>query len=189
MPLLGYVVVFFLFCCSYALNLTALFLPKWLAHVIPKPFYSETHYGLFKLCQSLTGDCRPFPRAENDDCKEEGFCQLWQAAGAGMILGAVVGTLTMIALLGVMCSNREKRERGWKLISGMLVLHAVPSIVSFSIIAYLYNTSSIFYSGTKYDQSFIINAVSWCLSLILSLSMLLASFIGNPEYHYYERLD
>lgn len=70
----------------------------------------------------------------------EGFCQLWytyiyikkrerdlfiqsdfknrQAAGAGMILGAVVGTLTMIALLGVMCSNREKRERGWKLISG-----------------------------------------------------------------------
>lgn len=52
------------------------------------------------LYNSLTGDCRPFPRAENDDCKEgiyfkvgldkkknsptdkssimiEGFCQLW----------------------------------------------------------------------------------------------------------------
>ncbi|GAA5805555.1 hypothetical protein HPULCUR_011074 [Helicostylum pulchrum] len=66
---------------------------------------------------------------------------------------------------------------------------AVPSIISFSIIAYLYNTSSIFYSGTKYDQSFIMNSVSWCLSTILSLSMLLASFIGNPDYHYYERLD
>ncbi|KAI8064130.1 hypothetical protein BDF21DRAFT_496843 [Thamnidium elegans] len=189
MPLLGYVVVFFLFCCSYALNLTALFLPKWLTHIIPKPFYSETNYGLFKQCQSLTGDCQPFPRVANDDCKEEGFCELWRAAGAGMILGAVVGTLTIVALLGVMCSHREKRERGWKLVSGMLILHAVPSIISFSIIAYLYNTSSIFYSGTKYDQSFIMNSVSWCLSTILSLSMLLASFIGNPDYHYYERLD
>ncbi|KAG2199833.1 hypothetical protein INT47_009446 [Mucor saturninus] len=76
MSLLGYVVVFFLFCCSYALNLTALFLPKWLTRIIPKPSYSETNYGLFKLCSSLTGECRPFP-GPSDCTQEERFCQLW----------------------------------------------------------------------------------------------------------------
>ncbi|KAI9021440.1 hypothetical protein CLU79DRAFT_753321 [Phycomyces nitens] len=188
MSLLGYVVIFFLFCCSYALNLTALFLPKWLTFVVPKPLYSETNYGLFKLCQSVTGDCRPFPREEEGDCTEEGFCQLWQTAGAGMILAAVIGALTLVALLGTMCSSRRKRERGWKLVAGMLVLHAIPAAISMSVVAYLVNTSSIFYAGTRYDMSFIMGAATWCISLVIALSLTLATLLGPPE-HGYERLD
>ncbi|KAL0078072.1 hypothetical protein J3Q64DRAFT_1767570 [Phycomyces blakesleeanus] len=188
MSLLGYVVIFFLFCCSYALNLTALLLPKWLIFVVPKPLYSETNYGLFKLCQSVTGECRPFPREEEGDCTEEGFCQLWQAAGAGMILAAVIGALTLVALLGTMCSSRRKRERGWKLVAGMLVLHAIPAAISMSVVAYLVNTSSIFYAGTRYDMSFIMGAATWCISLVIALSLTLATLLGPPE-HGYERLD
>jgi hypothetical protein len=46
------------------------------------------------------------------------FCELWQAASFGMILASVIGALALLTLLGTMCSNRRKRENGWKLLSG-----------------------------------------------------------------------
>jgi hypothetical protein len=35
-----------------------------------------------------------------------------------MMLSVVVGTLTIVALIGTICSERRKRERGWKLVAG-----------------------------------------------------------------------
>jgi hypothetical protein len=68
---------------------------------------------------------------------------------------------------------------------------AVPSAASFSIVAYVSNSSPVFYSGSKYDESFIMDSISWCMSLILSLSMLLVSVIIErpPDYYSYDRLD
>jgi hypothetical protein len=70
----------------------------------------------------------------------------------------------------------------------IIIFIAIPSATSMSIVAYLYNTSEIFYSGTRYGQSFIMDSVAWSVSLLLALSMSLASFIGPPGYHY-ERLE
>ncbi|KAM3586862.1 hypothetical protein VKS41_001916 [Umbelopsis sp. WA50703] len=178
-----YVVVFFLFLASYTLNLTALFLPKWLIFVTPRPFYTETTYGLFRLCRSYTGECRPFPIADKD-CSEEMFCELWQAASAGMILATVIGALALLTLLGTICSNRRKRESGWKLLSGLFALHAVPQATAMGIIAYLFNTSSNFYMGTRYDISFVFAIISWCLSIVIAGILLLSSLFGPPDYAY-----
>lgn len=38
-------------------------------------------------------------------------------AGTTMILASVIGALTLVALLGTMCSQRRKRERGWKIVT------------------------------------------------------------------------
>lgn len=68
---------------------------------------------------------------------------------------------------------------------------AIPSAVSFSIVVYASNSRSVFYSDTKYDHSFIMDSVSWCMSLVLSLSMLLVSVIIErpPDYYVYESLE
>lgn len=37
---------------------------------------------------------------------------------AGVILATFIGTLTMIALTGIIFSPRDKRDQGWKLVAG-----------------------------------------------------------------------
>ncbi|KAF1797264.1 hypothetical protein V8B55DRAFT_1517508 [Mucor lusitanicus] len=186
MTLLLYVVVFFLFSGCYILDITALILPKWLKFIVQdREHYSETTYGLFQRCESSTGECTSFPQPS--DCKED-FCQLWQIVVAGVILAAFTGTLTMIALTGIIFSQRDKRGQGWKLVAGMLVLHAIPLVVSFSAVVYLSNSSSsIFHLGTGYDQSFVMSAVSWCLSVVLAFIMMGFSTSGNDSH--YHRLE
>ncbi|KAG0170568.1 hypothetical protein DFQ30_002329 [Apophysomyces sp. BC1015] len=70
----------------------------------------------------------------------------------------------------------------------MLVLHAIPAAVAMFAVAYLFSTSTIFVSGTRYDLSFILAAVTWCSSLTIALALTLAALLGPPEYHY-ERID
>ncbi|KAI7859062.1 hypothetical protein BDC45DRAFT_496779 [Circinella umbellata] len=182
--LLAYVVTFFVFLCNYALTIAALVMPKWLSFVAPMPLYMETDYGLFRQCRSYTRDCRPFPSEEKGDCTEDGFCELWRAAAAGMVLAAILGGLTILALLGTMCSSRRKRARAWVTLSGLFVLHAIPQAFSMGVIAYLFNSSATFYVGTRYNFSFIICTISWCFSIFLAAVLSLIAILSPPEYAY-----
>ncbi|KAG1472524.1 hypothetical protein G6F56_001486 [Rhizopus delemar] len=65
----------------------------------------------------MARECRPFPSYDHNDCDEEGFCELWRAAAAGMVVAVVVGGLTLIGLLVTMCSQRRKRDKAWAPIS------------------------------------------------------------------------
>ncbi|KAI8343054.1 hypothetical protein BC941DRAFT_465223 [Chlamydoabsidia padenii] len=181
--LLAYVVIFFVFTCSYILNIVALVLPKWLTFITPSPFYTETHYGLFKLCRSFT-KCRAFPSSDRHDCDEDGFCELWRGAAAGMVLSVILGAIVILALIGTMCSGRRKRAKAWATLSGLFVLYAIPQVMSMGIIAYLYNSSATFYIGTRYDVSFILCIISWCLSVVLAVALSLVALVGPPEYAY-----
>ncbi|KAI8642537.1 hypothetical protein BD408DRAFT_179269 [Parasitella parasitica] len=182
MALLFYVVILFLFVSSYSLNIVALILPRWLKFIVLDPqHYSKTTYGLFQQCESSTGECKSFP--QENDCKEERFCELWQIAGAGVILAIFIGILIIIALSSIIFIRKDKRVQGWNLITGMLVLHAIPLIVSFSIVIYLSNINSTnFHLGTSYDQSFIMSGISWCSSVILAFFMMAFSSSNNNEY-------
>ncbi|CAO3646891.1 unnamed protein product [Cunninghamella echinulata] len=182
--LLAYVVTFFVFTCSYVLTILSLALPKWLIFVTPVPFYTETNYGLFKLCRSFTNKCRAFPSGDAGDCGEDGFCELWRGAAAGMVLSAVLGAFVLLALIGTMCGGRRKRSKAWVTIAGMFVLYAIPQVFSMAIVAYLYNSSSNFYLGTRYNVSFILCIISWCLSIFLAVILSLVAFLSPPEYAY-----
>ncbi|KAI8353241.1 hypothetical protein EDC96DRAFT_517295 [Choanephora cucurbitarum] len=183
--LLGYVVTFFVFLSNYALTLSAIAFPKWLTFVTPIPFYMETNYGLFKLCRSMTGECRPFPSYDHGDCQEDGFCELWRAAAAGMIVSAILGGLTILALLATMCTQRRKRAKAWAPISFMLVAYALPQILSMSLIAYVFNTSATFYMGTRYNFSFIFCIISWILSVMMAVVLSMIAILSPPEYAYH----
>ncbi|KAI8148307.1 hypothetical protein BJV82DRAFT_591616 [Fennellomyces sp. T-0311] len=179
MPCFAYTTLLVLFGTSYAFNLASLVLPKWLTLTTADATYS---YGLFQVCQSDTHACRPFPRSSQADCTED-LCPLWQAAGAGMILASVAGALTIVAMVGTMCSNRRKRERGWKLVSGMLVLHAVPSAVAVLIMAHL--SAKVLHFATP-DVAFFLSIAGWCLSLLLALAL---TYFSGSSHHHYEALD
>ncbi|KAI8069879.1 hypothetical protein BC940DRAFT_17068 [Gongronella butleri] len=182
--LLTYVVTFFVFLASYSLTILSLVLPKWLTFVTPIPFYTETNYGLFRLCHSFSKDCRVFPSFDAGDCKEDGFCELWRGAAAGMVLSVILGAFVLLALLGTMCSERRKRAKAWVTLSGLFVLYAIPQMFAMGIIAYLYNSSSSFYMGTRYNVSFILCTISWCVSVVLAVILSLVAFLGPPEYAY-----
>ncbi|SAM02351.1 hypothetical protein [Absidia glauca] len=168
----------------YVLTILALALPKWLTFITPVPFYTETNYGLFKMCRSFAKECRTFPSGDDGDCGEDGFCELWRGAAAAVVLSAILGAFVILALLGTMCSGRRKRARAWVTIAGLLLLYAIPQVFSMSIIAYLFNSSSSFYMGTRYNVSFILCIISWCLSIFLAVVLSLVAFIGPPEYAY-----
>ncbi|KAI8376054.1 uncharacterized protein BYT42DRAFT_645723 [Radiomyces spectabilis] len=182
--LLTYVITFFVFICNYALTITSLALPKWLTFVTPVPFYMETNYGLFRLCRSFTRECRVFPSNDYGDCSEDGFCELWRAASAGMLVSAILGALAIVALIGTMCSSRRKRAKAWVTVAGLFALHAIPQAFSMGVMAYLFNHSATFYMGTRYDVSFILCTISWCLSIFLAVLLSLIAVLSPPEYSY-----
>ena len=101
-----------------------------------------------------------------------------------MVLAAILGGLTILALLGTMCSSRRKRARAWVTLSGLFVLHAIPQAFSMGVIAYLFNSSATFYVGTRYNFSFIICTISWCFSIFLAAVLSLIAILSPPEYAY-----
>ncbi|KAI7873968.1 hypothetical protein K492DRAFT_241082 [Lichtheimia hyalospora FSU 10163] len=183
MPLIVYTVLFITAVTSYGLQLAALILPRWLVtplDAVSLGPYAENRYGLFMLCQSATGECRAFPREENGDCTQEYFCSLWHVAGTTMVLASVIGALTLVALLGTMCSHRRKRERGWKIVTSMLVLHTVPSATTMVILLDLLSNSttttiSILMAtptNMRHGISMIFAFVSLCINLLMALAIL-----------------
>ncbi|CAO3595147.1 unnamed protein product [Absidia cylindrospora] len=115
-----------------------------------------------------------------------GFCELWRGAAAGMVISAILGAIVLLALVGTMCSGRHKRAKAWATLAGLFILYALPQVASMGIIAYLYNSSANFYIGTRYNVSFILCIISWCLSTFLAVVLSLVAIVGPPEYAYRE---
>lgn len=61
---------------------------------------------------------------------------------------------------------------------------AIPQAFSMGIIAYLYNTSATFYMGTRYNFSFVLSIMSWCLAVILAVVLSLVGMLSPPDYSY-----
>ncbi|ORE12095.1 hypothetical protein BCV72DRAFT_1544 [Rhizopus microsporus var. microsporus] len=137
-----------------------------------------------KYIISVTRECRPFPSYDHGDCQEDGFCELWRAAGAGMVVATIIGGLILCGLLATMCSQRRKRAKAWAPISSMFLIYAIPQAFSMAAIAYLFNTSSVFYIGTRYNFSFILCIISWILSIMLSIVLCLIATLSPPDYAY-----
>ncbi|CEI89212.1 hypothetical protein RMCBS344292_03578 [Rhizopus microsporus] len=74
---------------------------------------------------SVTRECRPFPSYDHGDCQEDGFCELWRAAGAGMVVATIIGGLILCGLLATMCSQRRKRAKAWAPISSMFLIYGL----------------------------------------------------------------
>lgn len=75
---------------------------------------------IIKKCR---GECRVFPSSDENDCNEKNFCEEWEGAAAAMIFAAFVGGIAWLLLIGALVGGRNKRERAWKGITALLLVH------------------------------------------------------------------
>lgn len=96
----------------------------------PAPYYTETNYGLFQKCSTLTDDCRRFPQREWGDCGHDRgsgrwvkLCTEWRVAGGLEIAAAVVGLWILAGLTMVLYTGQRWHAHGWKHILGLIGIY------------------------------------------------------------------
>jgi hypothetical protein len=119
------------------LTLTSINTQHWVSYTVQAENTNATfshHLGLHKSCTSTNDPiCRPFP--DDDDCRGDAtFCSLWRTSGFLMSFATAVELAIAIAFVVVMAGGKYKREEGWKLVAGLLVVDATIELVSMSIV-------------------------------------------------------
>ena len=93
-------------------------------------------YGLHRRCSSLTGNCVYFPHHE--DCHgDRYFCSMWRSVGFLMSLAVVIEGMTLITYIVILAGGKQKRESGWKILSGLLVLVGLIQCTSMALMVKL----------------------------------------------------
>jgi len=91
-----------------------------------------------------------------------------------MSLTVVVELASLVAFAVVLLGGREKREGGWKMVTGLLGVVVLLQCAAMAIVAFLYDHDNRFFVGWKLDTSWILCTVSWTV-LVLNVGGILAS--------------
>ncbi|KAG0348773.1 hypothetical protein BG004_004240, partial [Podila humilis] len=99
------------FLATFGFQLVSLFDPKWVQYKSPEPYPTETNYGLFQKCSTLTSDCRRFPQKAWGDCDQDtssggkerwvNLCLEWRLAAGLSVASAIVGLWVLAGLATV----------------------------------------------------------------------------------------
>ncbi|KAL8993395.1 MAG: hypothetical protein Q9188_007340, partial [Gyalolechia gomerana] len=162
----GALVVFLAAC---AMTLASIIIPRWISWDSETPSGQHIHYtyGLHRRCSSLTHTCEYFPHKQ--DCHgDRYFCSMWRSVGFLMSFAVVIEGMTLIAFIVILGGGKQKREQGWKVISGLLVLSALIQCAGMAIIAFLYDNDDRFFPGWKLDSSWVLCTISWSVEIIMA---------------------
>ncbi|KAL8932801.1 MAG: hypothetical protein Q9216_006666, partial [Gyalolechia sp. 2 TL-2023] len=157
------------FLAACAMTLASIIVPRWISWDSETPSGQHIHYtyGLHRRCSSLTGTCEYFPHKR--DCHgDRYFCSMWRSVGFLMSFAVVIEGMTLIAFIVILAGGKQKREQGWKVITGMLVLTALVQCAGMSIIAFLYDNDDRFFPGWKLDSSWVLCTISWSVEIVLA---------------------
>ncbi|KAF9913855.1 hypothetical protein BX616_009447 [Lobosporangium transversale] len=175
----AYIGTIALFVVTFAFQLTSLFDPKWVRYTSPEPFYTETNYGLFQKCSSLTDDCRRFPQKSWGDCDQDKgsgrwvkLCGEWRVAAGLNVAAAIFGLVILFALGTVLYSGERWHANGWKHVLGLMGIFAGLQVMSMGLIAHVAQTSSMFVHH-HYGLSFVLSNVSWVFATALAIGVML----------------
>ncbi|KAI8350011.1 hypothetical protein B0O80DRAFT_458864 [Mortierella sp. GBAus27b] len=170
---------------AFGFQIASLFDPKWVQYKSPRPYYTETNYGLFQKCSTLTEDCRRFPSKEWDDCSHDkgsgrwvNLCTEWRIAAGVEIAAAIVGLWILAALGMVLYTGQRWHAQGWKHVLGLVGIFAGLQVVSMGLIAHVVKTSAMFYHH-QYGPSFIFSNVSWTVAALTAFGVMGYAKYGN----------
>ncbi|KAL8717941.1 MAG: hypothetical protein Q9225_004874 [Loekoesia sp. 1 TL-2023] len=140
------------FLAACAMTLTSIIIPRWISWDSETPSGQHIHYtyGLHRRCSSLTNTCEYFP------------------LGFLMSFGVVIEGMTLIAFIVILGGGKQKREKGWKVVSGLLVLSALIQCAGMAIIAFLYDNDDRFFPGWMLDNSWVMCTISWSVQIVLA---------------------
>ncbi|EKD13691.1 hypothetical protein MBM_07892 [Drepanopeziza brunnea f. sp. 'multigermtubi' MB_m1] len=174
------------FLAATGMTIAANFIPDWITWTVDSP--SGGHYtkrvGLHRSCSSTTNTCIHFPQKEDCSGSDRYFCSMWRSVGFLMSAAAILELGTVVAFILVLVGGKQKREKGWKLLSFMLVLVATVQCASMAIVAYLFDNDDRFFVGWKLDQSWILCTVSWSIAMISAGAISISAFAFPSEGDY-----
>jgi len=133
--------------------------------------------------------CQPFPTSSECHQFGQGFCTLWSTAGYAAQLSLVPCLISLIVLLmiaagvGERQTRARRREGGWKIVSGLMSIHAILQILAVGIIIHVYRTDQRFKVGAHLDtaSNFGVAAALVSLSMVFALTFTgLAAEAGKP---------
>ncbi|KAF9406151.1 hypothetical protein BGZ94_003226, partial [Podila epigama] len=154
----------------------------------PEPYLTETNYGLFQKCSTLTDDCRRFPQKSWGDCDQDArrgrwvnLCLEWRVAAGVAVASAIAGLWVLAGLSTVLYTGERFHAHGWKHILGLVGIYAGLQVVSMALIAHVTQTSAMF-AHHQFGPSFIFSNVSWGLAAALALGLTLYARYGTQGY-------
>ncbi|SCV73752.1 BQ2448_6182 [Microbotryum intermedium] len=109
----------------------------------------------------------------NDTDDAWGVCDSWISAGYFQQLSLVLGFAAVIACFAAILSPLHSRRKPYRLISSLLLGHAVALIASTFLVAHEFNTSDRFVYGSRLTQSFIMSTTAWSLDLVVVVALFL----------------
>ncbi|KAL8966436.1 MAG: hypothetical protein Q9183_003375 [Haloplaca sp. 2 TL-2023] len=168
-----------------AMTLFSIVKPRWISWDSETPSGQHIHYtyGLHRRCNSITSTCEFFPKTS--DCHgDRYFCSMWRSVGFLMSFGVVIEGMALIAFIVVISGGKQKRENGWKVISGLLVLAGLIQCAGMAIIAFLYDNEDRFFPGWKLDISWIMCTTSWSVLMALAAGITASAFLLPSEGGY-----
>ncbi|KAK6329771.1 hypothetical protein TWF696_003634 [Orbilia brochopaga] len=192
MPRAGfYAAALVAFVGASVLTLTAITIPRWMSYSYETSAgrIMQT-YGLHHRCRSGPGtidSCEPFP-LESDCADDEHFCSLWRTTGYLMDLAVSLEVLIIAAYVIILIGGRERREKGWKLLSSLLFVNVALQLIAMSLVSYVYENDERFFVGWKLDVSWVLCTFSWGITLIIAGMIAMVGWLLPPEDGY-ERLD
>jgi hypothetical protein len=184
------------------MTLAAIFIPDWITWTVDTD--DGGHYtkviGLHRSCSSTTGRCIHYPQQEDCLGSDRYFCSMWRSVGFMMSFTAVLELATLVAYVVVILGGKQKREGGWRVLAGMLLLIGLVQCASMAIVvcytieredlltdleqAYLFDNDERFFIGWKLDKSWILCTVSWSIAVLSAAFISLSAFVFPPEDGY-----
>lgn len=118
-----------------AMTFTSIFVPKWITwDVDGSTGHFQKTIGLHRSCTSVGNKCHHFPQYEDCHGTDRYFCSMWRSVGFMMSFAAVLELVTIVAYGVVILGGKQKRERGWKILTFMLMLVGITQCAAMAIV-------------------------------------------------------
>jgi len=187
----SYALAFLAVAATFVLNILSLTRPDWLVVETPEVLHTKIiiTYGLSRQCQQtitrISGpnngkleysdyECRDFPMKVKDGCEEEygSFCTAWSSARYFEEIAAWSAGVTLLAI-GFGASTGSRRRRVWRVVAGLVMVHAIFQIFTFGIITDLYSSSRFTnFENARIGAAYVLNIVTWILSVFITIAVI-----------------
>jgi len=101
-----------------------------------------------------------------------------------MSFALVLEGAIITAFVAILMGGRAKRENGWKVLVGLVLICAMSQCGAVSLVAYLYDYDDRFFVGWKLDLSWVMTTVSWSVMLVIAGFVSIAGWVMPPEGGY-----
>ncbi|GJC79587.1 pre-mRNA splicing factor [Colletotrichum tofieldiae] len=177
------------FVAATAMIIASITLPHWVTYSVTATDGNEfsKHIGLHRACSNVYDPpCQEFPTEEL--CSKNGeryFCSMWRSVGFLASFSTILHLASIVTFLVIMGGGKYKRETGWKVLGGLLVLVGAVEFTLMGIVAYLYDNDEQFQvPGWGLDTSWILCTISASVSILCAVGLGISAFVLPPEEGY-----